>query len=125
MKTIIAGTRNFTDYEMLKKAIHSSKFNITEVVCGKATGADTLGEQWAIENNIPVIYFPANWQKYGKAAGPIRNREMAEYGECLIALWDGNSKGTQNMIIEAHKANLKTFVFRYDLASLEGLGRFL
>ena len=124
MKTIIAGTRTFTDYGLLEKAIHSSRFEITEVVCGLAKGADSLGEQWAIQHNIPVAYFPAEWKLYGKKAGPLRNKQMAEYADKLIALWDGESKGTKNMIIESHNANLKTFVFRYDIYMSDGMFKF-
>ncbi len=70
-------------------------------------GADALGERWAKENDIPVKVFPANWDKHGKAAGPIRNKQMAAYGEMLIAFWDGKSSGTGNMISLAEPYNLK------------------
>ena len=105
MKTIIAGCRDFTDYNLLKSKVdYYRKDNaITEVVCGGATGADALGENYAVQNGIPVKGFPADWNKHGKAAGPIRNRQMAEYADCLIAVWDGKSRGTKNMIDEMNK----------------------
>jgi len=105
MKTIIAGCRDFKDYHLVKTKIEYNRNThpITEVVSGGAEGADRLGEQYAIENNIPLKIFPAEWSKYGPAAGPIRNRQMAEYADCLIAVWDGKSKGTKNMVAEMNK----------------------
>lgn len=111
MKTIIAGTRDINDYDTVIKAVNDSGFMISEVVCGMAPGADMLGKQWALEHNIPVAKFPADWKKYKNAAGPIRNAEMANYGDALIAIWDGKSKGTANMIKLARNKNLKVFVY--------------
>jgi len=84
-----------------------------EICCGMARGADTLGEQLAIENQYKIRYFPANWKVYGKHAGPLRNEEMANYANYLIAFWDGFSKGTEHMLKLAHKKGLNTIVFRY------------
>ena len=109
MRVIIAGSRGITDYEEVKKAVNASGFNITEVVSGKARGVDTLGEQWADENGIPVKPFPAKWGR-GMNAGHIRNGEMAEYAHALIALWDGKSTGTADMIKKAHAKNLYVYV---------------
>lgn len=112
MKVIIAGCRNFHNYKTLLDAISESGFEITEVVCGGATGVDALGEKWAKEHNIPIKYFPADWDKWGKAAGPKRNKQMSEYADALIALWDGMSRGTNNMVFYATKNKLKVFVKR-------------
>lgn len=76
-----------------------------------AKGVDTLGEQWANINSVAVKRFPADWNKYGRGAGPVRNRQMSEYGDALIAIWDGKSRGTENMIEEARKRNLRIFIF--------------
>ena len=86
--------------------------DITIVVSGGAPGVDTLGEQYADEMNIPVHVYEADWDKHGRAAGPIRNRKMAENAEALIALWDGKSKGTKNMIETATKKGLMVYVKR-------------
>ena len=113
MKTIIAGSRDFKDYDLLKKQVNyyrTYKGIITEIVSGCARGADALGEQYALENGIQLKYFPADWDKHKKAAGPIRNRQMAEYADALIAVWDGSSRGTKNMIDEMHKLNKPVFV---------------
>lgn len=108
MKVIIAGPRYkdpvnkipFDDYKLVVEAIEKSGFEITEEVCGMAIGVDRLGEQWAITNSIPVKEMPANFAKHGKAGGPIRNREMAEYADAAVIVWDGKSRGTRNMINE-------------------------
>jgi len=73
---------------------------------------DGLAEEWARENGIPIKRFPADWDKHGKAAGPIRNRAMAEYADALLAVWDGESKGTANMILEMHRMGKPVFVWR-------------
>jgi len=106
MKVIIAGKRDFNNYELLKSSIISLNLEINEIVSGKAKGADLLGEKFAIENKKPIKEFPANWKKYNRAAGPIRNKEMAEYSDVLIAFWDQKSKGTKSMIELAKKNNL-------------------
>lgn len=111
MKVIIAGGRDFTNYALVEDAIKCSAFEITQVVSGKAKGVDTLGEVWALANNIPVEAFPADWSQHGRAAGPIRNREMAEYADALIAIWDGESKGTANMIQQARNKRLNVFIY--------------
>ncbi len=113
MKVIIAGSRDIKDYQLLKIAIAKSEFDITEVVSGGAAGVDFLGEQWAKEHGVLLTRFPADWSAYGKAAGPIRNEQMAAYvGKegGLLALWDGKSRGTSNMIDQAEKYGLKFFV---------------
>jgi len=112
MKTIIAGSRNITDQIIVDRAVFLSGFqrDITEVVCGMATGVDLLGQQWAINHNIPVKEMPANWYKYGRAAGHKRNWEMAEYADALIAVWDGESPGTRSMIKYAKELRLQVYV---------------
>lgn len=112
MKTIIAGCRDFTDYHLLKEQVdyYRKTHNISEIVSGLARGADELGEVYAQQHDIPVAKFPADWDKHGKSAGPIRNRQMADYADCLIAVWDGKSKGTKNMIEEMHKHKKPVFV---------------
>lgn len=114
MKVIIAGTRDFNDYRAVKSTVDRTCWDITEVVSGGASGADALGEEYARHIGIPLKIFEADWSKHGKAAGPIRNREMATYADALIAFWDGASKGTMNMIQEARNAGLKIYVYQYN-----------
>jgi len=110
MKVIIAGSRSCHNLEDVERAIFNSKFNITEVVSGGAKGADSLGEKWARRNCIPVAKFPAKWDKYGTGAGMIRNREMRDYADALIAVWDGRSSGTANMIHIAQRKGMKVYI---------------
>jgi hypothetical protein len=113
MKVIIAGGRDFNNYFLLLEGVVESGFDITSVVSGCAQGADTLGELFARDMDLPVHQFPANWDKYGRAAGPIRNGEMANFGEALIAFWDGKSSGTKNMIQQAQSKGLQVYVKSY------------
>jgi hypothetical protein len=115
MKTIIAGSRTVTDLMHVIKAIKNCGFEVTEVVSGCANGVDTLGEEWAALSEVPIARFPANWKKHGKAAGPIRNGEMAMYAEALIAVWDGKSRGTRDMIAKAKLRNLRVFVYTVEM----------
>lgn len=111
MKTIIAGTRNLTDLRYVPEAVKRSGFEISEVVYGCQRGIDTLARRWAEEQGIPTKPFPPDWDKFGRAAGPIRNRKMAEYSEALIAIWDGKSRGTSDMIRVAREKGLKVKVY--------------
>lgn len=78
-----------------------------------AKGADTCGERYAKEHRYKIRYFPADWDRYGTAAGPIRNEEMARNADALVAFWDGKSSGTKSMIQLAQKYNLQTRVKKY------------
>ena len=82
---------------------------MAEVVNGAATGADEEGERWAERNGIPVKRIPADWEKHGRAAGPIRNAQMARYADA-VALFPGG-RGTESMRREAEKASLTVYEF--------------
>lgn len=110
MRTIIAGSRNITDIDVIRKAAAECGWMPTVVISGTARGVDTLGEQWAKENNVPVEQYPANWNKYGRAAGYRRNEQMARHAQALIAIWDGHSRGTKHMIDIAKRTGLRVFV---------------
>lgn len=115
MRCIVAGSRSFRDYVLLRESLdrfQAEHYEITTVISGKAEGADMLGEQYARERSIPVSPYPARWDLYGKSAGPIRNKEMALAADCLVAFWDGESKGTSNMINVAKELGLKVYVIR-------------
>src|SRR5688572_18904462 len=103
MRTIIAGSRYFTNYERLKRTMSTLPWKPTVVISGCAEGADTLGERWAAENDIPVERFPAKWHIYGAAAGPKRNTQMAQVAEALVAFPTYDSVGTRHMIRTAAK----------------------
>lgn len=121
MKTIIAGSRTIWDYQLIHQAVEESGFDITEVVCGYAPGVDTVGEAWAIVNGIPYKYIKPDWGGLGKAAGHIRNKEMAEYADALIAVWTGLSPGTRSMIRFAKERRLKIYVKNLSKIKTSGL----
>lgn len=110
MKVIIAGSRDITDISHVHNAFMGCGFSISEVVSGMARGVDTLAIEFAKQIKVPVYGFPANWKKHGKGAGPIRNLEMANYAEALIAIWDGKSRGTEHMIKCAESKGLKVYI---------------
>jgi len=133
MKLIIAGGRDITDFQVLIKALAFHNINasmVEEVVCGEASGADALGKIWAENHNIPVKSFPADWKNinvpgavvktsytsYGKnvynaKAGIDRNAKMAKYADTLLAIWDGESRGTENMIDTMQSLGKETLVY--------------
>ena len=122
MKIVIAGSRTITDMKVLIKVLSLCGYKITEqdeIVSGGARGVDTLGEIYAKQAGIKVTIFKPDWDKYGKVAGLMRNKEMAKYASehygygALIAFWDGKSRGTDNMINNAIASELKVFVYNY------------
>jgi YspA, cpYpsA-related SLOG family len=120
MRVIIAGGRDFDDMQALVVAIKESGFEITEVVSGGATGADTLGLYWARANGVSERIFQAKWAKHGLAAGPRRNREMAQYADALIAMPGG--RGTSNMVNEAQRRGLPVYIAPPSLSSISARG---
>lgn len=110
MKTIIAGSRDITDFAAVEDAFLSCPWDVSEIVSGGARGVDTLAENLADLYRIPKTVFPADWAKYKKAAGPLRNEQMARYADALIAVWDGRSPGTRNMIKTASLLKLKVHI---------------
>ena len=114
-KVIVAGSRNFGNYRLLKKKLDfylQNKEEI-EIVSGGARGADKLGELYAKQNNYKVHKFLANWREFGKKAGYLRNEEMAKYADACVVFWDGSSKGSKHMIDLAKKYKLKLRVVRF------------
>ena len=117
-KVIIAGGRHFNDYELLKEKCdyylqHKLQEGRVVIISGHATGADFLGERYAQERGLSIDAHSADWNQHGRAAGPIRNAEMAEVADALIAFWDGVSRGTKNMIDTAKSKGLKVAVVKY------------
>ena len=130
LRIIIAGCRDFNDYSFLEKeclriikqTVGKISKNDVTIVSGRATGADRLGERFAEKFGLKVKYFPADWDRFGRRAGPMRNAEMASYASgsgdkpndevkgMLIAFWDGESRGTKNMIDTARKMQLAVHV---------------
>lgn len=113
MKLIIAGSRHIEQFiaygECVKWRIANRDKVATEIVSGGnggvredgvKIGVDLAGEWYADYYDIHVRRFNPDWNKHGKAAGPIRNRQMAEYADALLLIWDGQSRGSANMKTE-------------------------
>jgi len=118
MKLLIAGSRNFTDYRLLSDSVAQVLSDVTEpvtVISGTAKGADTLGERYAEEHGLEVVRMPADWDKHGKAAGFIRNKDMSKVATHAIIFWDGQSKGTKSMILLCKQGGVPVRVIATDL----------
>lgn len=125
VRFIIAGGRDFDDrsaFDVVLEGIRPTICGYThiEIATGECpSGADKLGREWAMRNEIKYVPLPADWDRYGRGAGAMRNRTMAAWAAggwnfgTLIAFWDGKSRGTKNMIEEALKAGLEIHVIRY------------
>lgn len=119
IKIIVAGGRNFNDYELLKDALDLLLMFYVElgyeivIISGTAKGADKLGERYAKERNYKLIRMPADWDKYGKAAGYRRNVDMANIANACVCFWDGQSKGTNHMINIAKNKNIDLRIIYY------------
>ena len=121
-RVIIAGCRDFDDYALLKERCNDYLCEKMEtlnviIVSGHASGADALGERFAEEHGLQCEIHPADWGKYGRSAGPIRNAEMAEVSDALIAFWDGQNPGTRSMIELARKKGLQVSVVYFTRAN--------
>lgn len=124
-RVIIAGGRDFArmpsdreDVELMEKSMdkllrNKKRSHRIVILCGMAKGRDMAGKRYAEQRRFHVRYFPADWQQYGKKAGPIRNDLMAQNADALVAFWDGQSPGTKNMIETAQRYGLAVRVIRY------------
>lgn len=115
MQVIVSGSRHIHEYVLLEQAVAEAGIIPSCIIHGDATGVDKLGARYADAHAIPQLKFPADWNKHGRAAGPIRNGEMVNFakqsGPCiLIAIWDGISKGTFDCIKKAHAAEIPVYV---------------
>ena len=122
MKWIVAGGRNFHDKAFIYDVLNKTAVSVglpDEVVTGGASGVDMIGHQWAIENNLPTKEFMAEWLQFGKAAGPIRNEQMARYvtkdnkPAALVLIWNGNSPGSRSMkkIAQKYGIDIKEVIY--------------
>ena len=115
MKLAVVGSRGFNDYKILKEKIDwlRSQLNIDSIVSGAAKGADSLAAQYAFENHLNLIEFPANWKKFGKRAGFIRNEDIWKEADLGIAFWDGESKGTSHSLKLSEKYEKPLYIYNF------------
>lgn len=106
MKVIVAGSRTCCDKELVWKALDKTKFEITTLISGGAQGVDQLGEAWARSKNIPVLQYKPHYAIENPRVAPLlRNTDMAQDGDALIAIWKEHSRGTEHMIGCMRKLN--------------------
>jgi predicted TIM-barrel enzyme len=115
LKVIVAGGRDFQDFDLLSKKLDIlfSKRADVVIISGMAKGADSLAVKYAEENKLRVSEFPAKWAKHGNASGFRRNIEMARFADACVCFWNGKSVGTKHMIDTAKRMNLKLRVINY------------
>jgi len=107
----IVGTRTFNDYVKLCNTIGHIT-DITHIISGGATGTDTLAERYSNEHNIPITIIKPDWNRYGKSAGPIRNRKIVEQSDVIIAFWDYKSRGTKSTIDICKELNKTYYIIQ-------------
>lgn len=118
-RVIVCGGRDFSDKELFASSLDTvlCKFQNVEIISGHAKGADSFAEEYASLRGYPLTVFRPDWNKYGRSAGPIRNRQMLEYAcqetPVVIAFWDGKSRGTRNMLRISDEANAQCYTIRY------------
>lgn len=119
MRIIVCGGRDFTNTQFVRNVlddIHNEE-GITEIIQGGARGADRMALCWAMDTQIPYTTVNAEWDKYGKAAGPIRNQEMIKRNPDLVIAFDGG-RGTESMVRIAHEYNVNVL----DMRNYDGTG---
>ena len=114
MHVVVGGCRTFNDYDILSKHLDSILqpygHNGIIILSGHCSGVDALTERYASEHKLTIEIHPAQWTRYGRAAGPIRNEQMVTQADCVIAFWDGKSRGTRSLISYAKKHGKKLYV---------------
>lgn len=101
MKIAVVGSRTFSDNDLLSSILNKFDKKIITIISGGAAGADKLAENWADKNNVKKIICKPDWKKYGRKAGILRNKDIVEKSDQVIAFWDGKSRGTKNSIDRA------------------------
>lgn len=107
----VVGSRNFSNYNLLKSELDNLR--ISKIISGGARGADSLAEVYARKNKIELKVFPADWNRHGRRAGYLRNKEIVEECTHLIAFWDGKSRGTAHSIKSAKERGKLLKVVKY------------
>lgn len=117
MKIAIIGSRSFADFDLVQRTVDLT--GVEEIISGGARGADALAERLAIEHDIKLTVYPADWKTMGFKAGHIRNSLIVDAADVIIAYWDGVSTGTLDSIKKARKAGKPCIVHEYTRPTLE------
>lgn len=110
MRLAIVGSRDFVDHERFSRIVDKVRGDITLIVSGGARGADTLAENYAKKKPIPYLIFPADWDKHGKKAGILRNQDIVDNADAMIAFLAPESKGTRDSIKKAQKKGITVHI---------------
>lgn len=114
MRIAIGGCRDYEEYrefcEFVSMCMEKMEREEVVILSGHCSGVDLMAERYAAENGITLEIFPANWAKYGRAAGPVRNKQMVERADAVIAFWDGKSKGTASLLQYAKKLRKQVYL---------------
>lgn len=113
MKVAVVGSRSVNNYDVVKAILN--QYTFTQIISGGAKGVDTLAEQYSIEHNLinPLVILP-DWKQYNRGAGAVRNREIVDLSDFVIAIWDGRSKGSLISINHAKKNDKPVYVWLVD-----------
>lgn len=111
MITAVIGSRNFTDYKLLESTLESLP-EITQIVSGGAKGADSLAKTYAEQHQLPLVIFKPDWKQYGKGAGIVRNRQIIDAAQMVVAFWDGVSKGTASSLALAKAKGIPVHIIK-------------
>ena len=113
MKLAVVGSRNFDDYAWMERCLFSvvRAEELEAVVSGGARGADALAERFAASHGVPLVVVPADWKKFGRSAGPVRNAEIVRLADIVVAFWDGRSPGTRDTRARARLAGRRVIIF--------------
>lgn len=120
MKVLICGSRSINDAALISQAVLQSGMTPTHIISGGARGVDRLAGEYAASNGIEFTEYPANWNKYGKCAGFMRNCVMVGTADAVIAVWDGKSPGTKHSIDYATSQGKQVFVLIPELNKAAG-----
>lgn len=116
-RVVVAGSRTLDDYDLLERTLDAQievwGLKKPVIVSGTAKGADRMGEQYAAARGLDVVKFPGHWNTLGRAAGILRNVQMAWYGTHAAVFWDGVSNGSRHMIETAKESRLRTLLTRF------------
>ena len=115
MKMMISGSRTINDYQLLEEAIAESAWEPTEIIAGGSSGVDKLAEQYAEQRGLQFTLYRPNWALHKRGAGHRRNEDMVNACDVLVALWDGESRGTKHAIEFAQKKGKRTYVRTVEL----------
>lgn len=111
MITVISGSRDITDVRAVEGILRQYLSCKDTLIVGGARGVDQIAADFGYRYFMKVREIPADWHTHGRAAGPIRNKQMLEEGDRLVAIWDGKSRGTKNAIDTALKMRMETHVY--------------